>query len=155
MLKNKEFLERETRQGIQKKQGKTGGLPGTKRGIGTAGTVFGNGSRNRPRLFNCAETQQQPPPHRNRQSRKPEPLHLQTVSELTRGHPDHCKIYSENILLCNSNKIFQDNNSQARFPCNSLKHKWIRVVILFWIMIKSTPENNFMQQKSKFSSERS
>ena len=37
-------------------------------------------------------------------------------------------INSENIISCNWNEIFQANNSQTTFPCNSLNHKRIRVM---------------------------
>ena len=38
----------------------------------------------------------------------------------------HCNINSENIISCNWNEIFQANNSQTLFPCNSLNHKRAR-----------------------------
>ena len=41
-----------------------------------------------------------------------------------------CEINSANILLCNWNEIYQENNSKTLFPCNSLNHKRIRVMQL-------------------------
>ena len=88
-----------------------------------------NRNRNRPFLLNCAQNKEKLVLQRNRRNRKPEPLepfHRRTVTEPNRGLPDYCEINSENTILCNWNEIFQENNSQHIFPCNSLNHKRIR-----------------------------
>ena len=39
---------------------------------------------------------------------------------------NYCKINSDNLISCNWNEIFQENNSQNACPCNSLNHKRTR-----------------------------
>ena len=40
---------------------------------------------------------------------------------------NYCENNSENIISCNRNEIFQDNNSHIFFACNPLNHKRTRV----------------------------
>ena len=39
-----------------------------------------------------------------------------------------CEIHADNIILCEWNEIFQENNSQTNFPSNSLNHKRIHAM---------------------------